>query len=79
MSVFSQVNIEKDISKLQMRESLLQYYRNLYGNLFVDVMWDDPNDPFCYTGRAMFKTEWPGVKADVTWYGPYGPVDDRSY
>lgn len=71
MSIFQSTNVESDIEKLRKREEFVKKYREAYGEIFIGVIWDDPDDPFCCSGRVMCKTQ--RVDQGII-YGPYIPT-----
>ena len=59
MSVFgnnSKEIIESDIYKLRKRLEAAEYFKDLYGRFFVDIVWDDPDDPYCCCGMVLLRS-----------------------
>ena len=71
MSVFQPTNVESDIEKLRKREELVKKYQDAYGDIFVGVAWEDPDDPFCCVGTVVCRTQ--RVDQGVV-YAPYIPM-----
>jgi len=69
MSVFSQPDVDSDIYKLKLREKFIEKAKQMAGETFIGIAWDNPDDPFCCSGTVVHKIK-TNIDMDVV-YAPY--------